>query len=171
LEDLYATLGQGPAVDTAAGGEPVTAADLDHPQAHTRWPRFAGQATASGIRAVFAYPVLLEARPIAVLSLYRATAGTLSTAERDQADLYAWAATVLLLDSSHTSSGRLSITLPVHVREVQQAIGVVMEYAGVDAGTALHRIRVYARRSARPMRAVVAEVRTCRLPFDPTTPV
>ena len=171
LEDLHATLGEGPGVDAAITGEPVTAVDLNRPQAHTGWPRFAGQALTCGIRAVFAYPVLLHARTVGVLSLYRATAGPLSAADHDQVDRYTHAVTVLLLDDPHNASaGQLNIALPIHAGEVQQAVGVVMEYADVDAATALHRLRAYAHQSTRPMRDVVAEVRTCRLPFDPTTP-
>ena len=49
--------------------------------------------------------------------------------------------------------------------EVQQAIGVIMEYATVDAATALHRLRAYGRR---PMHDVVSEVRTDHLPFSAT---
>ena len=169
LEDLHATLGEGPGIDAAITGQPVTAVDLDHTTAHTSWPRFAGRAVACGIRAVFAAPVLLHAQPVGVLSLYRAIAGPLSAAEHEQLDRYTHAVTVLLLDHPHvTSAGEISIALPVQAGEVQQAVGVVMEYAGVDAATALHRLRSYAHQSARPMRDVIAEVRTCRLPFDPT---
>jgi hypothetical protein len=171
LEDLQATLGEGPGIDAGITGEPVTAVDLDHAQAHLNWPRFVGQALRSGIRAVFAYPVMLHARPVGVLSLYRATAGPLSAADHERVDRYTRAVTMLLLDNPHvTSAGRVSIALPIHAGEVQQAVGVVMEYASVDAATALHRLRAYAHQSARPMREVVAEVRTCRLSFDPTAP-
>jgi len=171
LEDLHATLGEGPGIDAAVTGEPVTAVDLNQAQAHVSWPRFAVQALTCGIRAVVAYPVLLNAEPIGVLSLYRANPGDLSAAEHQGAVQYAHAATALLLDGTGiASAGQMSVTLPIHAGEVQQAVGVVMEYAGVDAATALHRLRAYAHHSARPMRDVVAEIRTCRLPFDPTTP-
>lgn len=63
-----------------------------------------------------------------------------------------------------------STPLSIEAIELNQAIGVVMEYATVNAATALHQLRAYARRSQRPMRDVVAEVRTDHLPFDPTTP-
>jgi len=76
LEDLHATLGEGPRADVVATGRLVTYADLTHAQAHARWPRFAVQALASGIRAVFAFPVQLDAKTVGVLSVYRATAGT-----------------------------------------------------------------------------------------------
>jgi ANTAR domain len=172
LEDLHATLGEGPGIDAAVTGEPVTAVDLNRPQAHMSWPRFTAQALTCGIRTVVAYPVLLNAQPLGVLSLYRANPGPLSAAEHQRADQYAHAATALLLDRQGVTGARqMSVTLPIQAAEVQQAVGVVMESAGVDAATALHRLRAYAHHSARPMRDVVAEVRTCRLPFDPTTPL
>lgn len=172
LEDLHVTLDEGPGIDAVVTGEPVGAADLDHPRAHRAWPRFSAQALASGIRAVFAYPVVLDTQPVGVLSLYRAEVGPLSSADHELVDLYAKAVTVLLLDNVHVNgAGQVDIALPTQVGEVQQAVGVIMEYAEVDAATALHRLRTYAHKSTRPMRDVVAEVRTSRrLPFDPTTP-
>jgi ANTAR domain len=171
LEDLHATLGEGPGFDAAIIGEPVTAVDLDGAPAHLSWPRFTAQALTCGIRAVVAYPVLLYAQPVGVLSLYRAGPGPLSAAEHQQVNQYAHAVPVLLLDDPGIAgAGQMNVTLPIHASEVQQAVGVVMQAAGVDAATALHRLRAYAHHSARPMRDIVAEVRTCRLPFDPTTP-
>jgi len=169
LEDLYATLGEGPRVDAFTTGIPVAAADLV--QAHATWPRFAARALACGIRAVFAFPVQLGTVPIGVLSAYRASAGPLSAADHDRVDRYAHTATVLLRAAAHVNdAGQASMPLPENAGEVQQAVGVVMEHATVDATTALHRLRAYAHHSRRPMRDVVAEVRADHLPFNPTTP-
>jgi hypothetical protein len=171
LEDLHITLGEGPGIDAAITGEPVTAVDLDHPRAHLSWPRFAAQSLTCGVRAFFAYPVLLNTQPVGVLSLYRADPGPLSAADQEHVGRYTHAVTVLLLDHPHVNgAGQMNLALPIHAGEVQQAVGVIMEYAQVDAATALHRLRAYAHQSNRPMRDVVAEVRTCRLPFDPTAP-
>ena len=171
LEDLHATLQEGPCVDAARTNEIITAADLNDAEARTRWPRFVEPALGCGIRAVFAYPVRWNTRPLGVLSLYRAAPGPLSVIDDERARRYAAAVPTLLLDDLDVSSARpVAMALPADTGEVQQAIGVVMEYAGVDAATALHRLRVYARSSGRPMRDVVAEVRACRLPFDPTVP-
>jgi hypothetical protein len=169
LEDLHATLGEGPCIDAAVTGKPVITVDLEHQRALARWPRFAPQAPGFGIRAVFVYPVLLHAEPIGVLSAYREAAGPLSATDHEQVRRYGKAATVVLLDDlPATKSGDLHFVLPPLAGEVQQAVGIVMESAEVDAPTALHRLRAYARRSSRPMRDVVADVRTCRLPFDPS---
>jgi hypothetical protein len=171
LEDLHATLQQGPAVDAASTRDVVTAADLHHPRTRARWPRFAEQALAFGIRAVFAYPVRRHSRPVGVLSLYRAGPGPLGATAHEQIQRYADAVPVLLVDGLRlTDAGRSGGVLPAYAQEVQQAVGVVMEYAEVDAATALHRLRAYARLSARPMREVIADVRGMRLPFDPTVP-
>jgi hypothetical protein len=169
LDDLHATLGEGPCIDAAATAKPVTAVDLEHPHARAKWPRFAEQAPGFGIRAVFAHPVLLGAQPIGVLSLYRAAAGPLAATDHEQVRRYVKAVAVILLDDLPTPrDGALDLVLPIRAGQVQQAVGIVMEYADVDAPTALHRLRAYARRSARPMHDVVADIRTCRLPFDPT---
>jgi len=168
LEDLYATTGEGPRVDAFTTGMPVAAADLGH--AHATWPRFTPRALARGIRAVFALPVRLGSVPVGVLSVYRATAGPLSATDHARFCRYARAATVLLRAARYVNSaGQASGSLPQAAGEVQQAIGVIMEHATVDAATALHRLRAYARRSQRPMRDVVTEVRADHLRFDPTT--
>lgn len=171
LEDLHATIQQGPGIDAAGTNEIVTAADLNDAAPRTRWPRFVELALSCGLRAVFAYPVRWDTQPVGVLSLYRAVPGPLRATDDERARRYADAAAILLLDDLDLSSARpVAMALPADTGEVQQAIGVVMEYAGVDAATALHRLRVYARSSGRPMRDVIAEVRACQLPFDPTVP-
>ena len=171
LEDLHATLGEGPRTDVVTTGRLVTYADLTHAQAYTKWPRFAAQALASGIRAVFAFPVQLDAQPVGVLSVYRATAGPLTDADHHRVNRYAHTASVLLHATAHlTSAGTASMPLPAKAGEVQQAVGVVMQHTTVDAVTALHHLRACAHHSRQPMRDVVAEARTGHLPCNPTTP-
>jgi hypothetical protein len=168
LEDLYATLGEGPRVDAFITGVPVEAADLV--RSHTRWPYFAAGALACGIRAVFAFPVRFDTVPVGVLSVYRGTAGPLRAIDHARVGRYAHATTVLLRAAARLEdTGQASMRLPRDAGEVQQAVGVVMEHATVDAATALHRLRVYAYDSRRPMRDVVAEVCSDHLPFNPTT--
>lgn len=167
LEDLHTRLTQGPVYDAAVTGDTVIVDDLRMASARVRWPAFAAEASAVGIHAVFVFPILVEGLPVAVLSLYRAAAGPLSTIGQAWARRYSEAAAIMLQAETSDDEGPV---LPVYAGEIQQAVGIVMELAGVDAMTALHRLRAYARSSARPMPEVVAEVRTCRLPFDPTVP-
>jgi hypothetical protein len=108
--------------------------------------------------------------PVGVLSVYRDTPGPLSAADHDRVGRHAHTAAVLLRAAYVDAAGQASMPLPRNAGEVQQAVGVIMEHATVDAATALHRLRVYAHHSQRPMRDVVAEVRADHLPFNPTTP-
>lgn len=162
---------EGPRTDVVTTGRLVTYADLTHAQAYTKWPRFAAQALASGTRAVFAFPVRLDAETVGVLSVYRSTAGPLSYADHHRVNRYAHTASILLHATAQvTSAGAVSMPLPGNAGEVQQAVGAVMQHTTVDATTALHHLRASAHHSRRPMRDVVAEARTGHLPFDPTTP-
>ncbi|MGX6607042.1 GAF domain-containing protein, partial [Micromonosporaceae bacterium Da 78-11] len=112
LEGLHATLGEGPRTDVVATGRLVSYADLTHAQAFVRWPRFAAQALASGIRAVSAFPVQLDVHTVGVLSVYRATAGPLSDADHQRVNWYARTASVLLHATAHvTGAGAVSMPL------------------------------------------------------------
>jgi hypothetical protein len=134
-------------------GRPVLAADLAHPQATATWPRFAAWALAGDIRAVFAFPVLVGTHPVAVLSVYRATAGPLCADDHSRVSRYAHTAAGLLRVVAHIDgAGLVRIPLPDSAVEVQQAVGVVMQYATVDAATALHWLRAYAHHSRRSLR-------------------
>ena len=122
LEDLHATLGEGPRTDVVATGKPIAAADLVRAQEHAKWPRFAARALACGIRAVFAFPVQFDTQAVGVLSVYRATAGPLSAADHNRVNRYAHTATVLLRGIAQVnSSGAVSMPLPDNAAEVQQA--------------------------------------------------
>ncbi|KUL23548.1 GAF and ANTAR domain-containing protein [Actinoplanes awajinensis] len=168
LEDLQNQLHEGPRFDVVALGEPVVAADLGAPAAVRRWPAFAPQALASGVRAMFAFAVVHDGHPVGVLTLYRATAGALTALAGECAARYALAAATLLLDAVSTNGARHpAVTMPAGVAAVQQAVGMVMAYTGADAEVALHLLRAYAEEHARPMHEVVAETLAGRLIFGP----
>nr|WP_169746118.1 GAF domain-containing protein [Streptomyces violens] len=81
-EALQFDLGEGPCIETHVERRPVLAENLEAGGPAQHWPVFAGQAWEAGIRAVFTFPVLLHEQVVAVLSLYRATPGELSTTGR-----------------------------------------------------------------------------------------
>ncbi|BCY09459.1 GAF and ANTAR domain-containing protein [Actinoplanes sp. L3-i22] len=168
LEDLQDQLRQGPRLDSFAHGEPVAVADLSTPAAARRWPAFAAQAPARGIRAVFAFAVTHDGKPIGVLTLYRGVAGPLTLHAGEIASRYALAAAVLLLDTIKSDgTGHPAMTMPVGAASVQQAVGMVMAYTGTDADAALHLLRAYAEENARSIHEVVSETLAGRLTFRP----
>jgi len=170
VEDLQITLDQGPCMDAYRSGEPVLVSDLAGPEASRQWPGFAPHAMTAGLRGLFAFPVLIGRHPIAVLDLCRTLPGPLADSDHDQAALHAAAATILLHDDAHTRDAESQgAAVTAAVANLQQATGMIMVQANVDARTALHRLRGHAFTHGRPVRDVVAEVLDHRLRFDPTT--
>jgi len=80
IERLQLTLGEGPCVDSAAVGTPVLVADLTDPRdlVASRWPVFRSEATRTGARAIFAFPIRIGAIWLGAVDFYRQTAGPLS---------------------------------------------------------------------------------------------
>ena len=143
IEDLQFTLGEGPCVDAINSGRPVLLDDIRAiSDATRRWPAFVKEANASGVRALFAFPVQVGAVVLGTLDLYRSRPGTL---EADR--LAAVLRTVdriaaVLLDVS--AAGGDGVTQPEYRMVVHQAAGMVMVQMGTDITTALARLRAAA---------------------------
>ena len=60
IEELQSVLGGGPCIDAFAGPRPVLVPDLAD-GAMSRWPGYAPAAPDAGVRAVFAFPLLMLA--------------------------------------------------------------------------------------------------------------
>ncbi|WP_083449643.1 GAF domain-containing protein [Actinoplanes rectilineatus] len=168
IEDLQIALGQGPCFDAFYTRRPVLVSDLDDVPAIADWPDFGARAVAVGIRAVFAFPVLLDGRPVATLEMCRITAGALSDTDVDHAVRYAAVAAVLLQDDAVAGNGAGAV-IGQEAAFLLQATGRVMVQADVDADTALHRLRRYAVDHDRHVRDVVVDVLAHRLRFDPSS--
>ena len=168
IEDLQITLDQGPCVDAVAAHAPVLVDDLTGVLAVRRWPRFATRAVSRGVLAMFAFPVIVDARPVAVLDLCRSTPGPMSPHEQDLAAAYAAAAGVLMADDVRAGGSAGAVVSP-EVARIQQATGMVMSQATADSMTALHRLRTHAFHHGLPLAAVVDEVLAGSLRFGPDT--
>lgn len=97
LAEIQATLGDGPCVSAAEAGAPVLACDLTSDADAGRWPVFAQQATAVGVRAVYALPLGSDAVCLGTLDLYRDTPGGLTGPQLSTARLVAGVMTVALM--------------------------------------------------------------------------
>ncbi|OJF13870.1 GAF and ANTAR domain-containing protein [Couchioplanes caeruleus] len=165
IEDLQISLDQGPCLHAVHHRAPVLVDDLT--PTDPRWPAFASHARRRGVAAMFAFPVLLDDHPVAVLDLCRTTAGPLSDTDRRQATVYAAAAAVLLRADADADHGDGAVVSASAAR-TQQATGMVMHQAGIDAAAALHRLRTHAFDQNQDLAQVVTDVLTRRLRFDPT---
>jgi len=169
IEDLQATLGEGPCVDACETGRPVGEPDLAAPR-RPRWVAFAPAAVALGAAAVFAIPLHLGAVRLGALTLYRARAGELSDEQYvDARGMAHVVALAVLAIQAQAPPGTLSPDLEPLAgfgAVVHQASGMVSVQLGVGVGEALVRLRAHAFAAGRDLAVVATDVVARRLRLD-----
>jgi hypothetical protein len=150
VENLQATLGQGPGTDALQSGWPILVGDLTAPMSLSRWPMFASEVGRLGVFGMYSLPLALGAIQVGVLDLYNDTPGHLNQDELMDALIYADTALLLALDA------QIGIATPPdgeHVNgrgpvlwhaKVHQAARMVSLQLGVSALDALVWLRAYA---------------------------
>nr|WP_217143791.1 GAF and ANTAR domain-containing protein [Streptomyces sp. AC627_RSS907] len=165
LAQIQATLGAGPCTSAAESGAPVLACDLTAGADVGRWPVFAQQATAVGVRAVYALPLGSGTACLGTLDLYRDTPGGLTGPQLRTARLVAGVMTVALIALPRGEETWLEGLAGDH-DEVYQAVGMIMVQLGVGPDEALARLRADAFARDRTAYDVAHEVVTHRQRFD-----
>ena len=168
LADLQLTLGEGPLFDASASSGPVLASDLADRESGIRWPVFAPAASAAGVAAVFAFPLVVGAIRAGVLGLYRDRPGPLSDFQLGDALVFADTATLLLLDAHD-----LPLALGSYRAEIDQATGMLTEQLEVSVTDAFVRLRAYAYVNDIQLADVARDIvaRRLRLVPDPDLPL
>jgi hypothetical protein len=172
LAEIQATLGEGPCVQAAETGAPVLVRDLTRGADAGRWPVYAQQVTATGVRAVYALPLGTESVCVGTLDLYRDTPGGLTPDELRIARLVAGVLTVSLMalpreDEHDRAEGQSWLNgLATGHDEVYQAVGMIMAQLGVGTDEALARLRAHAFADDRTVREAAQEVLAYRHRFD-----
>jgi GAF domain-containing protein len=150
VAEIQATLGDGPCVYAVRSGAPVLATDLTAGRDARRWPVFAQQATAAGVRAMYSIPLGNDAVCVGTLDLYRDTPGDLTPRELRTALLVASVMMVALMalprgeENEGPGAERWLSGLAEDEDEVYQAVGMIMVQLGVDSDEALARLRAHA---------------------------
>ncbi|MFE9020373.1 GAF and ANTAR domain-containing protein [Streptomyces sp. NPDC007808] len=173
VTELQATLGDGPCQSAALSGAPVLARDLTAGGDVLRWPVFAQQATAVGVRAVYSMPLGNETVCVGTLDLYRDTPGDLTDRDLRTARLMAGMMTVALmaLPRAEEAGGdpedeRWLSGLAADQDQLYQATGMMMAQLGIGTDEALARLRGHAFAHGRTALDVARDVVAHRLRFD-----
>ncbi|HLL37714.1 GAF and ANTAR domain-containing protein [Streptomyces sp.] len=172
LMEIQATLGEGPCLEAARIGAPVLVADLGATSNAARWPVFAQQATAAGIRAVYALPLGDDDGCVGTLDLYRDTPGSLTARELHIARLIAKVMTVALVylpcgdEDDPRRDGTWLTELADGHDQVFQAVGMIMARLRVGSDEALARLRARAFAHGRTVLDLAHDVVAQREPFD-----
>lgn len=153
----------GPGPDVVRTGQPVTHADFAEIAA--RWPAFAAAFVDAGYAAVHTIPMRLHDDSVGALNLFLKSVEQLTEYDRLIARALADAATLGIIhrrkvDHASTLAEQLQRALNTRIT-IEQAIGVVAEYGGVEMGAAFDAIRSFAR-GRRAKLSLVAHALTTR---------
>ncbi|MFE6175178.1 GAF and ANTAR domain-containing protein [Streptomyces sp. NPDC056464] len=172
ITEVQATLGDGPCRSAAESGTPVLARDLTGGQDVLRWPVFAQEATAAGVRASYSVPLGNETVCVGTLDLYRDSPGDLTDRDLRTARLVAGLMTAALIQLPHSDEeGRPGSEewlngLAADHDQVYQATGMLMAQLGIGTDEALARLRAYSYAHGRTALDVSGDVVGHRLRFD-----
>lgn len=138
---------QGPCLEAFASGQPVI--DTDLATANERWPRFAPYAFGAGYESVYAMPMRLRGDIIGALNLFRSDKGPLADGDIGLARALADLASISILQAEAATVARrrdeqLQYALDSRVI-IEQAKGMLGEFAKIDMAVAFDLIRSYAR--------------------------
>jgi hypothetical protein len=169
IEDLQATLGEGPCADACDSGRPVGEPDLAAPR-RARWVAFTPAALSAGAAAVFALPLRIGGVRLGALTFYRSRAGDLSDDQHlDAAVMADVVSQAVLAIQAQAPPGTLGPALEPLAGQravVHQASGMVSVQLGVGVGEALVRLRAHAFAAGRELGDVAADVVARRLRLD-----
>jgi GAF domain-containing protein len=143
VENLQHTLGEGPGVAASDSGAAVLVPDLQDRSDRSidQWPTFAAESRGTGIRAAFAFPLLLGTLSIGALSLYRRGAGQLTPEGISRGWVTADAVALSLADPGEPVGRQSDLMDPMRVH---QAAGMVTVQLDLPIDQALVRMRATA---------------------------
>nr|WP_275410177.1 ANTAR domain-containing protein [Streptomyces sp. SID14478] len=190
FSDLQFTCGEGPSVDSAHYCSVVRVDNLSTVR-EDRWPALTATDTGP-VKAIFCFPLRIGALRIGVLTLTRASPGSLTGDDNQDAHLLAQALTRYCLNRSPPPSGTseedpahphpggdppgfLEANDPLERAEIHQATGMLSVQLRTGLGDALVLLRAHAYTSGMPLDEVAHAVITHRLslgdrPHDNDTP-
>jgi len=173
VEELQATVGEGPGIDALASGRPILVEDLSLPASACRWPIFIPEAARLGVHAMYSLPLAMGAIRVGVLDLYQDSPRELDHDQLVDALVYADTALLLVLDARSGITISLNGDEPAdripvlwHA-EVHQAAGMVSVQLATSALDALVRLRAYAYNHDQQLTDVARAVVERRLRFHP----
>ena len=156
IEDLQFTVGEGPAVDALATQVPVLVDDLRRPPSEIdgRWPAFRAEAQVLGVKAMFAFPIIVGPVALGSLDLYRRTPGPLDDDEvtRGLAAVDAMGSSLLASDAPRPQDPT------AYPMTVHRAAGMVMVQLTSGIDEALVRLRAAAYLDGTPVTTVADDV-------------
>ena len=137
-----------------------------------RWLAFAPLAIAKGVQAVFAFPIVIGAARLGVLTLYRWKSGALSDQQESDASLMASVVGRAILDlQAGAPRGSLATQLERESHfdfTVHQAAGMVAVQGSLNVSDAMVALRAHAFATDQGLPALAANVVARRIRYNPS---
>jgi hypothetical protein len=170
VEELEFTLGEGPGTDAFVASHPILTPDLE--LALDRWPGYAPAAYAAGVRATFAFPMLVGAARFGVLHLHSAEVRHLTSRDTATSLMLTELAMEAVLDTYATDGNSVPTDLPHSPRhgrrdEIYQAQGMVMVQLEITLEQALARMRGHAFAGGQELADLAADILAGRVALQP----
>jgi len=170
VEELEFSLGEGPGREAFLGSRPVLTPDLEG--ALGRWPGYVPEALAAGVRATFAFPMLIGAARFGVFHLHCSRARPLTGHDTATSLVLTELATEIVLDTYAPVGEHIPLDGPLLGPDerrdgIYQAQGMVMVELGVSLREALARMRAHAFASDQALSDVAADILAGRTRLEP----
>lgn len=166
IERLQLTLGEGPCIDSSATGSPILVPDLSDARNVdvSRWPVFRSEAARTGARAVFAFPIRIDAIWLGAVDFYRQSPGPLSQPELSTALSSVDEVGLAVLAAPHRYG---DLDAPININmAVHQAAGMVMGQLDSSVEEAMIRLRATAFAEGLTINELAADVLKGRRSFS-----
>ncbi|HUZ41013.1 MAG TPA: ANTAR domain-containing protein [Acidimicrobiales bacterium] len=168
IEELQFMLGEGPCIDAYNLEVPIAEPNLADPS--SRWLGLTPPVFKAGVRALFAFPLVVGAVCIGSLDLYRDHSGALSDDQHADALIMADVVTrAVLTMQAEAPLGDLiaqleAVMTPQSV--VYQAVGVASAQLGLSVGESLIRLKAHAFAKDRLLTELAQDVVARRVRFN-----
>jgi hypothetical protein len=160
-EAIQFAMGEGPHWEVLSTRAPALCPDIDA-EGETRWPFFIEKARGLGIRACFAFPMLMGSALVGVVDLYSTTVRPVDQGFIVRAShLARRAASPSVQRAMHSAAHHASeesLRAPALRREIHQATGIVLSQLDVSATGAFARLQGHAFATGRPIEEIAHEV-------------
>ncbi|WP_374008407.1 GAF and ANTAR domain-containing protein [Leifsonia sp. LS-T14] len=170
LDELQIDYGIGPCWDALSTRKPVFAADLDD-ASRSAWPELGESLKDSGVKSVYAFPLVVGRLDVGAVDLYATTPAALSPRSIAQAstlaDIVATQVVRRAISQLPSSEDDATDHSGFSRREVHQATGMIIAQMRVNPDDALLMLRAHAFAAGRSVREVAADVVARTLSFAP----
>ena len=161
VDEVQYQMGDGPCLHAMRHAQQVRVDDLS---THGRWPRFARQAVALGIRSCLALPLIADGASVGALNLYARRPGAFGPAETRRAERFAQhasgALTLALRMASCTDRNDQLRSTIVSCAIIDQALGVIMATEHVPHDKAFAMLRTVSQNTNVKLRDLAASIVT-----------